>query len=153
MKTLNRVIMTDKSSFLSPHLELTLIKAHPTPQSLKKLCSKVYDNAMAVPSEAGGGQYGHLGAIMPAAQYQALHSAIAYVAPTNPGVQAPTPANTTAIQISQANCQHEKALEWFTKHHNVCTKLKHLILTAVDGCYILACRKWFLVMLKSLSML
>jgi hypothetical protein len=130
--------MTDKASFLFPHLELTLIKGCPTPQSLKKLCSEVYDNTMAVPSEAGGGQYGHLGTIMPAAQYQALHRAIAYVAPTNPGIQAPTPANATAIQISQANRQHDKALEQFTKHHNVCAKLKHLILAAIDDCYILA---------------
>jgi hypothetical protein len=125
-------------SCLSPHLELTLIEGHPTPQSLKKLCSKVYDNAMTVPSKAGGGQYGHLGAMMPAAQYQALHGTTAYVAPPNPGVQAPTPANSTVIQISQANRQHDKALEWFTKHHDVCAKLKHLILTAVADCYILA---------------
>jgi hypothetical protein len=112
--------VTNKSSFPFPHLELTLIKGCPTPQSLKKLCSEVYDNAMAVPFKAGGSQYCHLGAIMPAAQYQALHGAVAYVAPANPGIQAPTPANATAIQISQANCQHDKALEWLKKHHNIC---------------------------------
>ena len=94
---------------------------------------------MAVPSEAGrGSQYGHLGAVMPAAQYQALHGAVAYVAPANPGIQAPTAANATAIQISQANCQHDKALEQFTKHHDTCAKLKCLILAAVEDCYISA---------------
>jgi hypothetical protein len=47
--------MTNKSSFPFLHLEVTLIEGRRTPQSLKKLCSKVYDNAMAVPSKAGGG--------------------------------------------------------------------------------------------------
>jgi hypothetical protein len=131
--------MTDKSSFPFPHhLELTLIEGCPTPQSLKKLCSEVYDNAMDVPSEAGDGQYGHLGAVMPAAQHQALHGAVAYVAPANLGIQAPTPANATAIQISQANRQHDKALERFSKHHDICAELKRLILAAIDDCYISA---------------
>jgi hypothetical protein len=130
--------MTNKSSFPFPHLEVTLIEGRRTPQSLKKLCSEVYDNAMAVPSEAGGGYYGHLGFVVPAAQYQALHGAVAYVAPANPGIQAPTPANATAIQISQANRQHDKALERFTKHHDICAELKCLILAAVDDCYISA---------------
>ena len=68
----------------------------------------------------------------------ALQGAVAYVAPANPGVQAPAPANATAIQITQANRQHDKALERFTKHHDVCAELKHLILAAVDDCYISA---------------
>jgi hypothetical protein len=91
---------------------------------------------MAVPSEAGGGLYGHLGAVMPAAEYQALQGAVAYVAPANPGVQAPTANGATAIQISQANRQHDKALERFTIHNNVCLELKRLVLAAVDDDYV-----------------
>jgi hypothetical protein len=62
--------MTDaKINFPFPHRELTLIDGRPNPQSLKKLFSEVYDNAFAVKSQVGGGQFGHLGAVMPAAQY------------------------------------------------------------------------------------
>lgn len=129
---------TAKFPFLHP--ELTLIEGRPNPQSLKTLCSEVYDNAMAVPSEAGGGLYGHLGAVMPANEYQALQGAVAYVAPANPGVQAAIAAGATAIQITQANRQHDKSLERFSIHNNVNLELKRLILAAVDESYVSSLR-------------
>jgi len=79
---------------------------------------------------------GHLGAIMPAAEYLALQGAVAYNVPVHPGEQAPTAANATAVQITQANSAHDKALEHFTTHNNVVIMLKPLILAAVDDCYV-----------------
>ena len=91
---------------------------------------------MSVPSDTGGGLYGHLGAVMPAAKYLALPGAVAYNVPIHPGEQAPTAANATAIQISQANQAYDKALERFTTHNNVVVALKQLILAAVDDRYV-----------------
>jgi hypothetical protein len=107
--------MTDaKINFPFPHRELTLIDGHPNPQSLKKLFSEVYDNAFTVKSQAGGGQFGHLGAVAHACHaihtnkniikalhyifwqeyklgrlYIALDGTIAYVTPPDPSIQPP----------------------------------------------------------------
>jgi len=118
-----------------PH-DLTLIDGLPTIITLTKLRSEVYENAMAVPSEAGGGLYGHLGAVMPAAEYIALQGAVAYVVAAHPGIQAPVAAQATAIQITQANRQHDKAVERFALHNSVEVALKQQILAAVDDRYV-----------------
>jgi hypothetical protein len=123
--------MTDaKINFPFPHCKLTLIDGHPNPQSLKKLFSEVYDNAFAVKSQAAGGQFGHLGTIMPAAQYITLDGTIVYVTPPDPGIQAPAPAAATAVQITQANCLYDSAVTHFEMHNNVCLKLKCMISAA-----------------------
>ncbi len=129
--------MTDsKTSFLFPHPELTLIGGHPTPLNLTKLWSEVYDNAMSIPTAAGGSIYGHFSTVMPVNEYNALKGAIAYDIPAHPGIQAPTPLGATTIQISQTNCNHDKALEHFTTHNNVVIALKQQILAAVnDHCF------------------
>jgi hypothetical protein len=129
--------MTDaKINFPFPLCKLTLIDGCPNPQSLKKLFSEVYDNAFAVESQAGGGQFGHLGAIMPAAQYIALDGTIAYVTPPDPGIQAPAPAAATAMQITQANCLYDSNVTHFEMHNNVCLQLKCMILAAVGDKYV-----------------
>jgi hypothetical protein len=129
--------MTDaKINFPFPHHELTLIDGHPSPQSLKKLFSEVYDNAFAVKSQAGGGQFGHLGAVMPATQYIALDGTIAYATPPDPGIQAPAPAAATAMQITQANCLYDSNVTRFEMHNNVCPELKCMILAAIGDKYV-----------------
>jgi hypothetical protein len=100
------------------------------------LFSEVYDNAFAVKSQAGGGQFGHLGAIMPATQYIALDGTIAYVTPPDPGIQAPAPAAATAVQITQANRLYDSAVTRFAMHNTVCLELKHMILAAVGDKYV-----------------
>lgn len=115
-----------------PHAELTIIEGTPSPLTLTKLRSEVYDNVMSVPSEAGGGGFGHLGAVMPAAEYIALPGAVAYDAPVHPGVQVPAIAGATAIQITQANRVYDKSLERFKLHNSVDIAVKQQILTAVD---------------------
>jgi hypothetical protein len=120
--------MTDaKINFPFPHCELTLIDGHPNPQSLKKLFSEVYNNAFAVKSQAGGGQFGHLGAVMPAAQYIALDGTIVYVTPPDPGIQAPAPA---------ADHLYDSNVTRFEMHNNVCLELKRMILAAVGDKYV-----------------
>ena len=69
--------------------------------------------------ELGGGFYGHLALIMPAANYITMDGAIDYVAPMHPGVQADAAANATVVRITQQNRQHDKALERHMLHTNV----------------------------------
>jgi hypothetical protein len=92
---------------------------------------------MSIPSDTGGGLYGHPGAVMPATKYLALPGTVAYNIPIHPSEQAPTAANATTILISQANRAYDKALEPFTTHNNVVVVLKQLILAAVDNRYVL----------------
>jgi hypothetical protein len=129
--------MTDaKINFPFPHRKLTLIDGRPNPQSLKKLFSKVYNKAFAVKSQAGGGQFGHLGVVMPATQYIALDGTIAYVTPPDPGIQDPAPAAATAVQITQANHLYDSTVTHFEMHNNVCLELKRMILAAVGDKYV-----------------
>ena len=90
-------------SFAFTHKNLTPIVGRPDPVTIDVLRGEIYANAMDVPTELGGGQYGHLALVMPADQYTNLDNAIPYVAPINPGVQAPPAPNATAIQIMQGN--------------------------------------------------
>ena len=58
----------------------------PDPLSLGILQGELYANAMSVPTELGGGLYGHLALIMPYADYAALEGAIEFTIPAHPGV-------------------------------------------------------------------
>ena len=89
----------DKSkTFPFPHPTVTPITGRPDPLSLSILQGELYANAISVPTELGGGLYGHLALIMPHAEYITMDGAIDYVAPPHPGVQADAPPGATAVQ-------------------------------------------------------
>jgi hypothetical protein len=95
-----------KITFVFPHPELTLIEGCPTPLSLTRIFSEVYDNAMSVPSNMGSG--GHLGAIMPAAKYLALLDAIAYnypFIPVNKLLLLPMPPPSRSLKLTKPTTQ------------------------------------------------
>jgi hypothetical protein len=91
---------------------------------------------MSIPTELGGGLYGHLALIMPTAEYASLDGAVAYVTPAHPGVQADAPATATAVMITQLNRQHDKALERHTLHANVANALKQQLLDSIDDVFV-----------------
>ena len=121
-----------KSTFPFPHATITPIMGRPDPLSLGILQGELYANAMSVPTELGGGLYGHLALIMPIADYAALEGAIAYAIPAHPGVQADAPPAATAVMITQLNRQHDKAVDRYMLHANVSNALKQQLLEAVD---------------------
>jgi len=49
--------------------KLTPISGEPTFQTLKDLKDELRANASSVPSDLGGGQYGHLGLVLSPAEY------------------------------------------------------------------------------------
>jgi hypothetical protein len=116
---------SDKNKmFRLPHATVTHITGRPDPLSLGILQGELYTNAISIPTELGGGLYGHLVLIMPAAKYATIEGAINYVAPPHPGVQANTPATATAVMITQLNRQDDKALERHMLHAKVSNALK-----------------------------
>jgi hypothetical protein len=125
----------NKTTFPFPHATVTPIIGRRDPLSLGILQGKLYDNAMSVPAELGGGLYGYLLAlVMSTADYRTMNGAINYIAPAHPGVQAD--ANANAVQITQLNRQRDKALDCHMLHANVSNALKQQILEVVDDIFI-----------------
>ena len=108
----------------------------PDPLSLGILQGELYANVMSIPTELGGGLYGHLALIMPNADYAALDGAVAYAKPAHPGVQEDAPAGATAVMITQLNRQHDKVLERHMLHANVTNALKQQFLEAVNDMFV-----------------
>eukprot|EP00957_Ditylum_brightwellii_P059634 4526929-Ditylum_brightwellii.AAC.1 len=79
---------------------------------LSKLRCEVYRNCAAVHS-ALNGNMGHLGLVMPLADYTAQNGGIAYVASlNNPGPYDGTIANNAgSVQRSQREAQHQQCLD------------------------------------------
>jgi hypothetical protein len=78
------IMSTDKSTkpFPFPHATVKPLLGRPDPLTLGILQGEqLYANAISVPTELGGGLYGHLAIIMPAAEYMLMDGAIHYVAP------------------------------------------------------------------------
>ena len=80
--------------------------------------------------------HGHLGMVMPQAEYLAMAgNANAYVAPPHPGPHPVHAANATNAQIATANQQHNTALEEFKTHQAVHEAIRGQILAAVDNTF------------------
>ena len=65
-------------TFPFPHATVTPISGRPDPLSLSILQGNFYANAISVPTELGGGLYGHLALVMNDAEYAALEGTVAY---------------------------------------------------------------------------
>ena len=79
-------------TFKLPHEAFTPFDASktPTPQEIRTIIAESYANAISVPSPLGGGENGHLGMLMPAADYllvplPAGAAVVAFDFPTAPG--------------------------------------------------------------------
>ena len=95
-----------------PYKTLTKVNDDPNYVELSKLRREVYRNCAAVHS-ALNGNMGHLGLVMPPADYTAQNGGIAYVAsPTNPGPYDGTIANNAgSVQRSRREAQHQQRLD------------------------------------------
>ena len=104
----------------------------PNAGTVRKLARELHANAAAVPCPAGGGNHGHVGMIMPAAQYATLPGTIPWVDPAHPGVLAPGGA---AAAIAAANIQWKVDMNVYDTSIQVRNKLKLQILVAVPDAY------------------
>ncbi len=114
-----------------PHSVLDRIVGQPTYESLMKCYKQVKANALSVPSNEGGGQLGHLGAVVDPARY-AFVSNVPYVPPVHPGVLVFPPNSTqTAQRIIQA--EREDQIRAHETHNAVIRQIKQQIEEAFDS--------------------
>ena len=90
-----------KTIFTFPLPELTKMQGKPTNSSIKLLKKELYANARAINSEHGGGAHGHLGLVLPAAQYTLLTGGTFFLLPAHPGPTVVHAPHATAAQITE----------------------------------------------------
>jgi hypothetical protein len=127
-------IPTSNTSFPLPHPTLTPIHGKPTAATLKGLKKEVYANARAVYSEQGGGLNGHLGVVMPTAQY-VICAGIIFDEADHPSPQPIHNPAATSAQITATNRAYDQGLADFKTGLSVKEHLCQQILTAVQPIY------------------
>jgi hypothetical protein len=84
-----------------PVLDPIAVNGTPTPFEVRNLTIQVYANAGSVESAIGGGNHGHLGSVMPDAEYTAITAGEPWVPPDWP-LPLALGALATPAEISQA---------------------------------------------------
>ena len=110
--------------------------SEPTPRTVRILREELYANACAIPSTLGGGAHGHLGMIMPNAQYITLSAGgAAYVDPVPPVEPVyGGAAAVIALQNNRFNTQEKIYLEY----RDLSGQFKAQLIQAVPMAYIRA---------------
>ena len=123
------------SSLTDTHPEGTKIgfDAPPTPFEVRTLTAELYANARCVHSPAGGGAHGHLGMVMPAAQYNALPGAVAWVQPVYP----PVPVFAGGVDARAAiQAEYDTNKKHYATTTQVTTDLRSQLIAAINNDYI-----------------
>lgn len=123
------------TSITFPHPVLTQVIGTPSSQSIQTLKKELYANARAVHSTNGGGQNGHLGLIMPAADYLARTN-MAFPPPAHPGAEPAILPGTPDIDAKRIIRQYESHLKIHETYNAVNEALKQQILLAVHRTYL-----------------
>ena len=128
---------TSFPTFTLPHDPLTPLdpNVRPTPIAIRKLQVELYDNARAIQSPLGGGNYGHLGLLMSNADYIALAGAgNKYTFPERPDIPDYTGMNASARH--EATETYKDDFRTFAEAQGFHNQLKKLLITAVPAIYI-----------------
>jgi hypothetical protein len=122
--------------FKLPHETLTPLdpNATPTPRSVRLLRKEVYANLLSVRSALGGGGHGHLGMVMPQAEYVAMAVGNApYVHPIPP--VPPNYAGAAAV-IAQLQSDYAHQKERYEEYVELAAQIKAQLLQAVPILYL-----------------
>jgi len=95
--------------------------ATPTAAQTNAFAASIYAAARSVTSHRRGGLLGHVGAVMPAAQYLAMANTLAWVDPVPPVQPLVIPAGTNAALTAVMVRQHTADLEEFSQYITVPT--------------------------------
>ena len=117
---------------------LTPICVEPSAESLILLKNQLKANAKSVPSNLGGGNFGHLALVIPPNCYN-LISNVPFVCPVHPGLLV-IPAGTAQHAAATMCDQHQEALQVFNEVNVVNQALIQQIIQAVDSSYLAALR-------------
>jgi hypothetical protein len=118
-----------------PHPTVMPITGVPTYESLAELNLQLNANAASVQSNLGDGLLGLLFLTVSVAEYNTL-SAVAFIAPVNPGATAVIPAGSTAAQIAVRQRTHRDNLALFREYLATDKALKQQVIGAVNPMYI-----------------
>eukprot|EP00957_Ditylum_brightwellii_P192472 14653757-Ditylum_brightwellii.AAC.1 len=115
----------------------------PTWDSIRVIHLQLNANAASVPSDFGGGQYGHLGLTIGGAEYQTL-TGHPFVRLANPGMM-PPPGNQYELPSQRADRirQWEDAARAYKLCNAVDTALRNQLTGAVDETYILSLKNQY----------
>jgi len=116
------------------HPVLDPIIGDPDWASIKRLKQQIYANAVGVPSIQGGGNHGHLGLVMPPAEYLLLSNGVAFDIPAHPGRQVNV-AGAAAV-VNEANRIYNFDCQLAEKTASVCNDLRSMLIAAVEGKYL-----------------
>ena len=125
--------MTESSTDYSKRFEFpTLPKIHGEPEydQLKEMKDELKTNATKIPSDLGGGAFGHLGLVLTPAEYANI-SAVPYIRPVHPGVLN-IPAAASERTEKRRRDQHKKDLALYHEAINIENTLKKQISETVD---------------------
>jgi hypothetical protein len=130
--------MTQSSPHSYPNPVLTKIVGEPSNASFKKLKTELYDNAMSVPSNRGGGAHGHLAIIMAFAEYDVmLGLGNQWEDPLNSGI---TPDilgdNATQYQIADNNRAFAADIVEWNTYLATSRALKTQLVAAIDPTFV-----------------
>jgi hypothetical protein len=132
----NNNMSTTSATLTFPHAVLTPVIGKPTSTSIKLLTKELFTNARAIPSTRGGGNHGHLGIAMSAADYLVVTTGTAFDLPEHPG---PAPIHlqgATAAAIAETTRVYTTTLKELDTANNVKQALKKQIIDAVDHLYL-----------------
>jgi len=128
---------SNTSALMFPHPKLTPIIGKPTNTALKQLTKEIYANKLAIPSTRGGGGHGHLGLIMPLAEYKLLTGGVFQLL-SHPG---PVPVHAIgANAATQQETMHayDATLKELALATNAREEMKCQLLDAVECLYLAA---------------
>jgi hypothetical protein len=122
------------TTFTLKHDPLTPIEGRPTPEAIRKLRQELYANVRGITTDLGGGQHGHLGLLMPDADYLALPGAAAYILPpTRPALPL---YNGTAAVREEAAARYKLQLGDYNDAHGLKEQLMKLLIVAIPALYL-----------------
>jgi len=120
-----------------PHAELMPIIGTPHNTSLKLLTKEIYANACAIPSTCGGSSHGHLGLVMPVAEYTVI-AGVAFQLPAHPGPVPNHAAGANAVTRQENIHLFDAIIKELAIATMVQEEIKKQLLTAVDCLYLSA---------------
>ena len=128
--------LTTQIVFSLPHDPLTPLDPNnaPTPQAIRLLSRECYANVRVVDTSLGGGIHGHLGLLMPDAQYAIAAPGTAYALPNRPAV--PVYTGMSSIQRDTAKDAYKEQQRIYNEAHSMHNQIKKLLIAAIPKIYI-----------------
>ena len=111
--------------------EFTIIDGQPTDEDLNQLTKECTNAAASISTTLGGGQHGHVGMVIPEADYILFsHNAERFVIPTNPGAY-PANVDPDAIVRERQVAEHKASIIEFETYRGVENFLRKAIIKSV----------------------